>query len=76
MAPIDQRSLRHQLQQEFPDLEMHDWYVQYRALKASCPDAVLLDVYKRQLKPLIYPIYLSSNPGSQEALPVMQGIET
>lgn len=41
MAPIDQRSLRHQLQQEFPDLEMHDWYVQYRALKASCPDAVL-----------------------------------
>lgn len=41
MVPIDQRSLRHQLQQEFPELEMHDWYVQFRALKASCPDAVL-----------------------------------
>lgn len=41
MASIDQRSLRHQLQQEFPELELHDWYVQFRALKASCPDAVL-----------------------------------
>ena len=36
------RELRAQLDREFPDLELHDWYKQYRALKAATPDAVLL----------------------------------
>jgi DNA mismatch repair protein MutS len=40
--PISSRELRAQLDREFPDLDLKDWYKQYRALKASCPDAVLL----------------------------------
>jgi DNA mismatch repair protein MutS len=39
---LSQRDLRAQFDREFPDLELHDWYKQFRALKASCPDAVLL----------------------------------
>ncbi|HEU5086391.1 MAG TPA: DNA mismatch repair protein MutS, partial [Roseiflexaceae bacterium] len=42
MAPVDQRALRAQLQREFPNLELHDWYVQYRSLKAAYSDAILL----------------------------------
>jgi DNA mismatch repair protein MutS len=37
----DRRVLRAQLQREFPDLELHDWYSQYRGLKFDYPDAVL-----------------------------------
>src|SRR5690349_6345658 len=40
--PLSQRELRALLDREFPDLDLHDWYKQYRALKASSPDAVLL----------------------------------
>ncbi len=39
------RQLQQQLQQEFPQFhvrDLHNWYMQYRELKASCPDAVLL----------------------------------
>ncbi|GAB4197652.1 MAG: hypothetical protein OHK0022_16150 [Roseiflexaceae bacterium] len=38
------RQLQQQLQQEFPQFhirDLHNWYMQYRELKASCPDAVL-----------------------------------
>ena len=42
MTSVDPRALRRQLQQEFPDLDLHRWYVQFRELKASQPDAVLL----------------------------------
>ncbi|GAB4118347.1 MAG: hypothetical protein Fur005_29710 [Roseiflexaceae bacterium] len=37
----DRRALQTQLQREFPDLELNDWYVQFRSLKATQPDAVL-----------------------------------
>jgi DNA mismatch repair protein MutS len=36
------RKLRAQLDQEFPHLDLDKWYIQYRELKASCPDAILL----------------------------------
>src|SRR5919108_1389192 len=39
---IDHQALRRQLRAEFPNLELHDWYVQYRELKAAYPDTVLL----------------------------------
>ncbi|HWQ12779.1 MAG TPA: DNA mismatch repair protein MutS [Roseiflexaceae bacterium] len=42
MTPADSRALRLQLQREFPDFNLNDWYVQYRGLKAGYPDAVLL----------------------------------
>jgi DNA mismatch repair protein MutS len=42
MSQIDRRALRRQLQEEFPGLDLHDWYIQYRELKAAYPDAVLL----------------------------------
>jgi DNA mismatch repair protein MutS len=37
-----QRQFRLQLEREFPNLELHDWYKQYRELKAAYPDSVLL----------------------------------
>src|SRR5258706_7597845 len=36
------RKLRARLDQEFPHLDLDKWYMQYRELKAACPDAVLL----------------------------------
>ncbi|MEN9937659.1 MAG: hypothetical protein RLZZ387_4238 [Chloroflexota bacterium] len=42
MTATDSRALRIQLQREFPDFNLNDWYVQYRGLKAGYPDAVLL----------------------------------
>src|SRR5689334_7590148 len=36
------KRLRDQLEQEFPGLELQDWYIQYRALKAAAPNAILL----------------------------------
>jgi DNA mismatch repair protein MutS len=36
------KELRGKLQQEFPELELQDWYIQYRQLKATCPNAILL----------------------------------
>ncbi|MBC8161526.1 MAG: DNA mismatch repair protein MutS, partial [Roseiflexaceae bacterium] len=39
---LDRRTLQRRLDEEFPDLELHKWYMQYRQLKFSCPDAVLL----------------------------------
>src|SRR5215207_8831506 len=42
MTHVDRRALRLQLQGEFPNLELHDWYVQYRILKASYPETILL----------------------------------
>lgn len=33
--------IHEQLQREFPGLSLHKWYMQFRALKASQPDAVL-----------------------------------
>ncbi|NOK62248.1 MAG: DNA mismatch repair protein MutS [Chloroflexi bacterium AL-W] len=41
MSQIDRRAIEHQLRQEFPDLELHKWYSQYRRLKAGYPDTVL-----------------------------------
>ncbi len=38
---LDRRALRAMLAQEYPDLEMLDWYTQFRGLKADYPDAVL-----------------------------------
>ncbi|HEX9371494.1 MAG TPA: DNA mismatch repair protein MutS, partial [Roseiflexaceae bacterium] len=37
-----QRALRAQLDREFPDLELLNWYIQFRELKAAHPDTVLL----------------------------------
>src|SRR6266536_3295967 len=37
-----QRDARAQLDREFPDLELVNWYIQYRELKAAHPDTVLL----------------------------------
>ena len=34
--------LRARLDQEFPGFELHDWYVQYRELKAAHPDTIVL----------------------------------
>ncbi len=42
MTVLDSRALRRQLQQEFPNFDLNDWFIQYRSLKASYPDAVLL----------------------------------
>lgn len=42
MTPAERRAFERQLQQEFPDLELHAWYRQYRSLKAAYPDTVLL----------------------------------
>jgi len=42
MTPAERRAFERQLQQEFPDLELHAWYRQYRGLKAAYPDTVLL----------------------------------
>jgi DNA mismatch repair protein MutS len=42
MSQIDHQALRHRLRAEFPDLELLDWYVQYRELKTAYADAVLL----------------------------------
>jgi DNA mismatch repair protein MutS len=42
MNPMESRALRQQLQREFPDFELNDWYIQYRGLKAGYTDAVLL----------------------------------
>ena len=42
MSQIDRPALRRQLRAEFPDLELLDWYVQYRELKAAYSDSVLL----------------------------------
>jgi DNA mismatch repair protein MutS len=39
---LDQRAFERQLAQEFVAFDLDNWYVQYRWLKASCPDAVLL----------------------------------
>jgi DNA mismatch repair protein MutS len=39
--PVDRRALTAQLQREFPDLELSDWYTQFRGLKADYLDAVL-----------------------------------
>ena len=39
---LDRRTLQRRLDDEFPDLELHKWYTQYRQLKFSSPDAVLL----------------------------------
>ena len=36
------RRMRARLDQEFPHLDLDKWYIQYRELKAACPDAVLL----------------------------------
>ena len=33
--------IHEQLRNEFPGLSLHKWYTQFRALKASQPDAVL-----------------------------------
>ncbi|MEM8532334.1 MAG: DNA mismatch repair protein MutS [Chloroflexota bacterium] len=41
MSQIDRRTIEQQLRQEFPDLELHKWYSQYRRLKAGYPDTVL-----------------------------------
>jgi DNA mismatch repair protein MutS len=38
---LDRRALRTLLDREFPTLELHDWYTQFRGLKADAPDAVL-----------------------------------
>ncbi len=38
---LDRRALRTLLEREFPTFELHDWYMQYRGLKADAPDAVL-----------------------------------
>ncbi|KAB8142042.1 DNA mismatch repair protein MutS [Chloroflexia bacterium SDU3-3] len=38
----DRRALQRRLDDEFPDLQLLNWYIQYRQLKAGCPDAVLL----------------------------------
>ncbi len=37
-----QRELRAQLDREFPDFELLNWYIQFRELKAAHPDTVLL----------------------------------
>jgi DNA mismatch repair protein MutS len=37
-----QREFRLQLEREFPDFELVNWYKQYRELKAAHPDSVLL----------------------------------
>lgn len=42
MTPVERRAFERQLQQEFPDLELHAWYRQYRSLKAGYPDTILL----------------------------------
>jgi DNA mismatch repair protein MutS len=42
MTPAERRAFERQLQQEFPGLELHAWYRQYRSLKAAYPDAILL----------------------------------
>jgi DNA mismatch repair protein MutS len=42
MTVSERRSLQQQLAGQFPGLELHRWYIQYRELKASQPDAVLL----------------------------------
>ncbi|MGB9751800.1 DNA mismatch repair protein MutS [Roseiflexus castenholzii] len=42
MTPAERRAFERQLQQEFPGLELHAWYRQYRSLKAAHPDAILL----------------------------------
>jgi DNA mismatch repair protein MutS len=39
---ISQRELRAQLDREFPDFELLNWYIQYRELKISHPETVLL----------------------------------
>lgn len=39
---LDRRALQRRLDEEFPDFKLVNWYIQYRQLKASCPDAVLL----------------------------------
>src|SRR4029453_1133884 len=36
------KELRSKLEQEFPGLDLQDWYIQYRQLKATCPNAILL----------------------------------
>ena len=36
------KELRANLEQEFPGLDLQDWYIQYRQLKATCPNAILL----------------------------------
>ncbi|HEU5099320.1 MAG TPA: DNA mismatch repair protein MutS, partial [Roseiflexaceae bacterium] len=36
------KELRAKLEQEFPGLDLQDWYIQYRQLKATCPNAILL----------------------------------
>jgi DNA mismatch repair protein MutS len=42
MTPAERRAFERQLQQEFPGLELHAWYRQYRSLKSAYPDAILL----------------------------------
>jgi DNA mismatch repair protein MutS len=42
MTPAERRAFERQLQQEFPGLELHAWYRQYRSLKSVYPDAILL----------------------------------
>lgn len=42
MTPAERRAFERHLQQEFPGLELHAWYRQYRSLKAAYPDAILL----------------------------------
>ena len=37
-----QREFRLQLEREFPEFELVKWYAQFRELKASYPDTVLL----------------------------------
>src|SRR5262245_62084006 len=37
-----QREFRLQLEREFPDFDLVNWYIQYRELKAGHPDAILL----------------------------------
>jgi DNA mismatch repair protein MutS len=39
--PLDRRALEAILKKEFPDLELNDWYTQFRGLKAEYPDAIL-----------------------------------
>ena len=41
-ATLDRRASQRRLDAEFPDFDLHKWYIQYRQLKFSCPDAVLL----------------------------------
>jgi DNA mismatch repair protein MutS len=44
MSQIDRRTLEQQLKREFPQFnvrELQNWFIQFRMLKASCPDAVL-----------------------------------